>query len=84
MIMYASFRAGDDAGRKETSMSGPYDTDPALLKRRRLIERLNAREAELAASQSGQPHSEEGPEDQIEKERQRNYVRMGFAQMWWG
>jgi hypothetical protein len=69
--MYASFRAGDDAGRKETSMSGPYDTDPALLKRRRLIERLNAREAELAASQ-------------IEKERQRNYVRMGFAQMWWG
>jgi hypothetical protein len=65
-------------------MSGSEDQNTALLRRQRLIERLNAREAELAASQSGQPHSEEGPEDQIEKERQRNYVRMGFAQMWWG
>jgi hypothetical protein len=66
-------------------MSGSEDRNAAHLERRRLIERLNAREAELAASQGGHPtHSKQGPEDPIEKERQRNYVRMGFAQMWLG
>jgi hypothetical protein len=59
--------------------------DTVRLKRQRLIERLNTREAELAASQGGHPTlSKESLKDQIEKERQCNYVRMGFAQMWGG
>ena len=66
-------------------MSGSEAGDTVRLKRQRLIERLNAREAELAASQGGHPtHSKESLKDQIEKKRQRNYVRMGFAQMWGG
>jgi hypothetical protein len=66
-------------------MSVSEARDTVRLKRQRLIERLNAREAELAASQGGHPtHSKESLGDQIGKERQRNYVRIGFAQMWGG
>jgi hypothetical protein len=82
MMKCTSFHS---ACRKETSVSGSEVRNTAHLKRRRLIERLHAREAELAASQGGHPtHSKESLGDQIEKKRQRNYVRMGFAQMWGG
>jgi hypothetical protein len=65
-------------------MSGSEARDTAHLERQHLIERLNAREAELAASQGGQAHSRKDLGDQIEKERQLNSLRMGFAQMWFG
>jgi hypothetical protein len=66
-------------------MSGSEARDNVHLRRQRLIERLNARETELAASQGGHPTgSKDDPEVRTEKERQRNYLRMGFAQMWLG
>jgi hypothetical protein len=82
MMKCVSFRARDDAGWKETMMSGSEDQNTALLRRQRLIERLNAREAELSASQGIQPQlSEKELKAQIEKERQRNYLHMGFSQI---
>ena len=49
-------------------------------RRRRLIERLNDKEAELSGSQGrvGSQLSEEQLDAEIEKERQRNLSRQGF------
>jgi hypothetical protein len=49
-------------------------------RRRRLIERLNEKEAEISGSQGGvgSQLSEEQLEAEIEKERQRNLSRQGF------
>ena len=49
-------------------------------RRRRLIERLNDKEAELSGSQDrvGSQLSEEQLDAEIEKERQRNLSRQGF------
>ena len=48
-------------------------------RRRRLIERLNEKEAELATSpRVGSQLSEEQLDAEIEKERQRNLSRQGF------
>ena len=63
-------------------MNGPDDQDAARLMRRRLIERLNAKEAELSKSQRERPQlSEKELETEIEKERQRNLSRRGFSQI---
>ena len=49
-------------------------------RRRRLIERLNDKEAELSGSQGGvgSQRAEEQLDAEIEKERQRNLSRQGF------
>ena len=63
-------------------MSGSDDRDAVRLRRQRLIESLNAKEAELSESRGGQPQlSERELEIELEKERQRNFSRRGFSQM---
>jgi hypothetical protein len=50
--------------------------------RRRLIERLNAKEAELSKSQGERPQlSKKELETEMEMERQRSLSRRGFSQM---
>jgi hypothetical protein len=50
--------------------------------RRRLIERLNAKEAELSKSQGKRPQlSKKELETETEMERQRSLSRRGFSQM---
>ena len=53
-------------------------------RRRRLIERLNEKEKVLEThSSSREERMSEGERAvQIEKERQRNFSRRGFSQMW--
>ncbi len=53
-------------------MRGSEDRGAARRRRRRLVESLNAKEAELSAEEF---------EAEIEKERQRNYLRGGFSQI---
>jgi hypothetical protein len=51
-------------------------------RRRRLIEHLNAKEAELSKSQGERPQlSKKELETETEKERQRSLSRRGFSQM---
>ncbi len=54
-------------------------------RRRRLIERLDEKEKLLGPPGQGSPAqmSEEELAAEIEKERQRNFSRRGFSQMWW-
>ena len=60
-------------------MSESDDRDAARLRRKRLIERLNAREAELSQSPGGQPQlSEEQLEAEVEKQRTLNLMRGAF------
>jgi hypothetical protein len=56
------------------------DAQDTRQRRRRLIERLNAKEAELSESQDEQSRLSER-EIELEKEKQRNYSRRGFSQM---
>ena len=63
-------------------MNGLDDQDAGRQRRRRLIERLHAKEAELSKSQGERPRlSEEELETEVEKERQRNLSRGGFSQI---
>ena len=60
-------------------MSESDDRDAARLRRQRLIERLNAREAELSESPGRQPQlSEEQLEAETEKQRTLNLMRGAF------
>ena len=69
-------------GEKEVSVGGSDERDAARRRRQRLIERLNAKEAELSESRARRSQlSEEELEVEIEKERQRNFSRMGFGQI---
>ena len=56
------------------------DKDAASSRRRRLIENLNAKEAQLATSRGEGPRLSE-KEIEIEKVRQFNFSRRGFSQM---
>ena len=60
-------------------MSGSDDRDTRLTRRQRLIESLNAKEAELSESQGGRSSRPSEGETEVEKERQRNLSRRGFA-----
>ena len=63
-------------------MGASADRNAARLRRQRLIEVLNAKEAELpkpAGRRSRLSESELAFE--IEKERQRNFSRIGFSQI---
>jgi len=54
----------------------------AFFERERLIERLNAKEAELSGSRAERLQlSEKELEAEIEKERLRNFSRVGFPQI---
>jgi hypothetical protein len=65
-------------------MSAPKKID-SKDRRRRLIERLNEKEKVLEThSSSREEQMSEGERAvEIEKERQRNFSRRGFSQMWW-
>ena len=65
-------------------MSAPKRID-SKERRRRLIERLNEKEKVLEThSSSREEQMSEGERAvEIEKERQRNFSRRGFSQMWW-
>ena len=66
----------------EISVRGSDDRDAAHRRRRRLIESLNAKETELSALRAARSQlSAEELEAEIEKESQRNFSRMGFAQV---
>jgi hypothetical protein len=63
-------------------VSGSDEQDAARRRRQRLIERLNAKEAELSGSRAERLQlSEKVLEAEIERERQRNFSRMGFPQI---
>ena len=63
-------------------MGGSDEQDAARRRRQRLIERLNQKESELSGSHPGRAQlSEEELEAEIEKERQRNFSRIGFPQI---
>ncbi len=64
-------------------MSAPKRID-SKERRRRLIERLNEKEKVLEThSSSREEQMSEGERAvEIEKERQRNFSRRGFSQMW--
>jgi hypothetical protein len=71
------------AAEKEVPVSHPDQREAARLRRERLIERLNAKEAELSGSRtedSGLPEQE----FELEKERQRNLSRRGFPYIFGG
>ena len=62
-------------------MGGSDQRDAARRERRRIIERLDAMEAELPRPRVERTQSSEGdPEVEIEKERRHNYSRRGFGQ----
>lgn len=62
-------------------MSASADRNAARLRRQRLIEILNAKEAELPKPASRRSQlSESELAFEIEKERQRNFSRIGFSQ----
>jgi hypothetical protein len=65
-------------------MSAPKRID-SKERRRRLIERLNEKEKVLQTHSSSRDEqmSEGERAVEIEKERQRNFSRRGFSQMWW-
>jgi hypothetical protein len=65
-------------------MSAPKRID-SKERRRRLIERLNEKEKVLETHSSSRDEqmSEGERAVEIEKERQRNFSRRGFSQMWW-
>jgi hypothetical protein len=64
-------------------MSAPKRID-SKERRRRLIERLNEKEKVLETHNSSRDEqiSEGERAVEIEKERQRNFSRRGFSQMW--
>jgi hypothetical protein len=64
-------------------MSAPKRID-SKERRRRLIERLNEKEKVLQTHSSSRDEqmSEGERAVEIEKERQRNFSRRGFSQMW--
>ena len=64
-------------------MSAPRRID-SKERRRRLIERLNEKEKVLETHSSSRDEqmSEGERAVEIEKERQRNFSRRGFSQMW--
>jgi hypothetical protein len=63
-------------------MGGSEDRDASRLRRQRLIEALNAKEAELRKTEGGRSRLSAGEQAlEIEKERQRNFSRRGFSQM---
>ncbi len=67
---------------REASMGGSDKRDTARRERQRLIERLNAKEAELRKPRVERARlSEKGLELEIEIERQRNFSRRGFSQI---
>ena len=73
---------GDAIVAKEVSMEGSDGRDGARRRRQRLIERLNEKESELSGAQSARSRlSAEELEAEIEKERQRNFLRAGFSQI---
>jgi hypothetical protein len=58
------------------------EQDAARRRRQRLIERLNAKEAELSGSRAERSQlSEKELEAEIEKERLRSFSRIGFPQI---
>jgi hypothetical protein len=62
-------------------MDASVDRNEARLKRQRLIETLNAKEAELSESEGGRSQlSDREREVEIEKERWHNSSRRGFGQ----
>ena len=62
-------------------MGGSDERDAARRRRQRLIERLNEKESQLSGSPAGGSQlSEKELEAEIEKERQRNFLRAGFSQ----
>lgn len=63
-------------------MDASVDRNEARLRRQRLIEALNAKEAELSESDDGPSRlSEREREAEIEKVRWHNYSRRGFGQV---
>jgi nucleotidyltransferase/DNA polymerase involved in DNA repair len=79
VVKCVPFRARDAAGRKEISMSASDDRDAARRSRQQLIERLNAREAELSDARAERPQlSEEKLEAEIERQRTLNLMRANF------
>jgi hypothetical protein len=63
-------------------MGASVDRTAARLRRLRLIEVLNAKEAELPKPAGGRTQlSESELAFEIEKERQRNFSRVGFSQI---
>ena len=63
-------------------MGSSAEQDAARRRRQRLIERLNAKEAELSGSRAQRSQlSEKEREAEIEKERLRNFSRIGFPQI---
>jgi hypothetical protein len=63
-------------------VSGSDEQDAARRRRQRLIERLNAKEAELSGLRAERLQlSEKELEAEIEKERLRNFSRTGFPQI---
>ena len=65
-------------------MGASASRDAARLRRRRLIEALNAKEAELSRPERGRSQLSESElafEIEIEMERQRNLSRRGFSQI---
>ena len=66
-------------------MSGADARETVRLRRQRLIERLNAKEAELAGLRGTRPQLfEDHLGVEIEMERWRNLSHRGSAQMWGG
>lgn len=63
-------------------MDASVDRNAARLRRQRLIEALNAKEAELSGPEGGRSQlSDRERAVEIEKERWRNYSRRGFGQI---
>ena len=63
-------------------MGSSDEQDAARRRRQRLIERLNAKEAELSGSRAQRSQlSEKELEAEIEMERLRNFSRIGFPQI---
>jgi hypothetical protein len=73
----------DDRPQRKPRMSAPKRID-SKERRRRLIERLNEKEKVLETHSSSRDEqmSEGERAVEIEKERQRNFSRRGFSQMW--
>lgn len=62
-------------------MGASVERNAARLRRQRLIEALNAKEAELPKAEGGRPQlSDQQRAAEIEMERWRNYSRRGFGQ----
>ena len=79
VVKYVPFRARDAASQKEISVSASDDRDAARRRRQQLIERLNAREAELSDSRGERPQlSEEELKAEIERQRTLNLMRANF------